>query len=135
MTKLIFSALLIFLIVIPMAASDQEDAAADTVAAAFLQVRQAAHLSKVERMGRNTLREKVCKQDMRLPSGWITDVVYETSDPARLPVSAQRLATRPDSSKVAARLLSSSSSGEPKYSVLIATYESQWTSFWRVFWE
>jgi hypothetical protein len=93
MTKLIFSALLIFLIVVPTAASDQEDAAADAVAAAFLQVRQAAHLSKLERMGRNTFREKACKQDMRFPFGWINDVVYETSDPAHLPDPAQRLAT------------------------------------------
>jgi hypothetical protein len=99
MTKLIFSALLVFLIVVPTAASDQEDAAADAVAAAFLQVRQAAHLSKLERMGRNTFREKVCKQDMRFPSGWINDVAYETSDPARLPESAQRLATWPDTGK------------------------------------
>jgi len=141
MTKLIFSALLIFLIVLPTAASDQEDVAADAVATAFLQVRQAAHLSKLERMGRNTFREKVCKQDMRFPSGWINDVVYETSDPAHLPESAQRLATWPDSSKVAARfglgvcLLRSSSPGQPKYSVLIATYEPRRTSFWRIFWE
>lgn len=140
MTKLIFSALLIFLIVVPTAASDQEDAAADAVATAFLQVRQAAHLSKLERMGRNTFREKVCKQDMRFPSGWINDVVYETSDPAHLLESAQRLATWPDSSKTAARFglgvcLLSSSSGQAKYSVLIATYESRRTSFWRIFWE
>jgi hypothetical protein len=40
MAKLIFSALLIFLIVVPTAASDQEDAAADAVATAFLQVRR-----------------------------------------------------------------------------------------------
>jgi hypothetical protein len=141
MTKLIFSALLTFLIVVPTAASDTDDAAADAVATAFVQVRQAAHLSKLARMGRNTFREKVCKQDMRFPSGWINDVVYETSDPARLPDSALGLATWPDTSKAAARfglgvcLLSSSSPGQPKYSVLIATYESRWTSFWRIFWE
>jgi hypothetical protein len=69
MAKLIFSALLILLVVAPTAASDQEDAAADAVATAFLQVRQTAHLSKLERMGRNTFREKLCKQDMRFPSG------------------------------------------------------------------
>jgi hypothetical protein len=92
-------------------------------------------------MGRNTFREKACNQDMRFPSVWINDVVYETADPAHLPESAQRLATWPDSTKVAARfglgvyLLSSSSPGQPKYSVLVATYESRWTSFWRIFWE
>jgi hypothetical protein len=141
MAKPIFPALLIFLIVVPTVASDQEDVAADAVAAAFLQVRQAAHLSKLERMGRNTFREKVCKDDRRFPSGWINDVLYETSDPAHLPESAQRLATWPDTGKTAARfglgicLLSSTSSGQRKYTVLIATYESQWTSFWRIFWE
>ena len=139
--ELIFSALLIFLIEVPTAASDREDAAVNAVATAFLQVREAAHLSKLERMGRNTFREKVCKQDMRFPSGWINDVVYETSDPARLPESAQRLATWPDSTKVAARfglgvrLLSSRSPGQPKYSVLVATYESRRTNFWRISWE
>jgi hypothetical protein len=141
MKKLIFSALLVFLIVVPTTASDQEDAAGDAVAAAFLQVRQAAHLSKLESMGRNTFRERVCKQDVRMPSGWINEVVYETSDPAHLPESAQRLARQPDTSKAAGRfglgvcLLSSSSHGPPKYSVLIAIYESRWTSFWRIFWE
>jgi hypothetical protein len=75
MAKLIFPALLIFLIVVPSVASDQEDAAADAVATAFLQVRQAAHLSKLERTGRNTFRQKACNQDMRFPSGWINDVV------------------------------------------------------------
>jgi hypothetical protein len=141
MTKLIFSALLIFLIVVSAAASDPEDAVANAVAIAFLQVRQAAHLSKLERMGKNTFRGKVCNKDMRFPSGWINDVVYETSDPAHLPESAQRLATWPDSSKVTARfglgvcLLSSSSLGQPKYSVLIATYESRRASLWRIFWE
>jgi len=139
MAKLIFSALLIFLIAVPTAASDLEDAAADAVATAFLQVRQAAHLSKLERMGKNTFREKVCNKDMRFPSGWINDVVYETSDPAHLPESAQRLATWPDSSKVAARfglgVCLLSSTGQQKYSVLVATYESRRTSFWRIFWE
>ena len=52
--ELIFSALLIFLIEVPTAASDREDAAVNAVATAFLQVREAAHLSKLERMGRNT---------------------------------------------------------------------------------
>jgi hypothetical protein len=141
MARVIRSVLLVFLILLPAVASDQEDAAADAVATAFLQVRQAAHLSKLERMGRNTFREKVCKQDMRFPSGLIKDVVYETPDPAHLPESAERLATGPDSSKVAARfglgvcLLSNSSPAQPKYSVVIATFESRRTSFWRIFWE
>jgi hypothetical protein len=141
MTKLIRFTLLIVLIALPVVASDQEDASADAVAKAFLQARQGAHLSKLERMGRNTFREKVCRQDMRLPSGWINDVVYESSDPADLPESAKRLATSPDSSKTAARFgvgvctQGNSSPGHPKYSVLIATYESPWTSLWRIFWE
>src|ERR1700688_4972928 len=103
MAKLVFSALFIFLTVSATAASDQEDAAADSVSAAFLLARQAAHLSKLERMGRNTFREKVCKRDMRFPSGVIDDVRYQTSDPAHIPESAQRLATLPDTSKIAAR--------------------------------
>jgi hypothetical protein len=138
---MIRSVLLVLLIVLPAVASDQEDAAADAVATAFLQARQAALLSKLERMGRNTFREKVCRQDLRFPSGLIKDVVYETSDPAHLPESAERLATGPDSSKVAARfglgvcVLSSNSPAQPKYSVVIATFESRRTSFWRIFWE
>jgi len=40
-------------------------------------------------MGRNTFREKVCRQDMRMPSGRINDVVYETLDPADLSESAK----------------------------------------------
>ncbi len=141
MRKLLPSALLIFLVVLPTAASDQDDAAADTVAATFMQARQAANLSKLERMGRNTFREKVCKQDMRFASGLIIDVVYQTSDPARLPEAAQRLARWPDTSKTAARFgvgvcsLNNGSLGQPRYSVLIATYESRLASFWRIFWD
>jgi alkanesulfonate monooxygenase SsuD/methylene tetrahydromethanopterin reductase-like flavin-dependent oxidoreductase (luciferase family) len=144
MTKLIFSALLIFVLVLPTVASDQEDKAADAadaVAAAFIQARQAAHLSKLERMGRNTFRQRVCEQDMRMPSGWINEVVYQTVDPAQLPESAQQLASRPDGYKTAARfgigvcLLTSSPGERPRFSVLIAIYESRWTSFLRIFWE
>jgi hypothetical protein len=141
MAKLIFCALFIFLTASATTGSDQEDAASDSVSTAFLQARQAAHLSKLERMGRNTFREKVCKQDMRFASGLINDVVYQTSDPSLLPDSVQRLATWPDSGKIAARFgvgvcqLDSSSLGSPKYSILIATYESRWTSFTRIFWE
>jgi hypothetical protein len=141
MTKLIFSALLVFLLVLPTVASDQEDKAADAVAAAFIQARQAAHLSKLERMGRNTFRQRACEQDMRMPSGWINEVVYQTVDPAHLPESAQQLASRPDGYKTAARfgigvcLLTSSPGERPRFSVLIAIYESRWTSFLRIFWE
>jgi hypothetical protein len=141
MTKIVCSALLSFLTVQLLVASDQEDVACDAVAKAFLQTRQTAHLSILKRMGRNTFREQVCQHNLRFPSGWIQDVVYETSDPTDLPESAQRLATWPDTGKTAARfgigvcIRNSSSSGRPSYSVLIATYESQWTSFWRIFWE
>jgi hypothetical protein len=78
---------------------------------------------------------------MRFSSGLILDVVYQTDDPAHLPESAQRLATWPDTSKTASRfgvgvcLLNGSSSGQPQYSILIATYESRSTSFWRIFWD
>jgi hypothetical protein len=141
MTKLIFSALLIFLSALPSVASDQEDKAADAVGAAFIQARQAAHVSKLERIGRNEFRQRVCEQDMRMPSGWINEVVYQTADPAHLPETAQQLALQPDASKTAARfgvgvcLLTSSPGERPRFSVLIATYESRWTSFWRIFWE
>jgi hypothetical protein len=140
MTKLILYAWLVFLLVVPTVASDREDAAADAVAAAFNQARQTAHLSKLERMGKNAFREKICRRDMRFASGLINDVVYETSDPAHLPESAFRLAAWPDRGKAAVRFgvgvcLVNDSPGPPKYSVLIATYESRWTSFWRVFWD
>ncbi len=121
-------------------ASQQEDAAADAIATAFLNARQSANLSKLERMGRNTFQEKVCKHDLRFASGLINDVLYETSDPAQLPESAQKLATAPDTTKTATRFgvgvcLKASSLGQPTYSVVIATYESRATSFWRIFWE
>jgi hypothetical protein len=51
------------------------------------------------------------------------------------------LATWPDSGKTAARFgvgvcqLDSSSVASLKYSILIATYESRWTSFTRIFWD
>ena len=141
MLKLVGSVSLILLVVLSVVASEQEDVAADAVAAAFVQARQAAHLSPLERMGRNPFRDKVCRHDLRFPSGWINDVTYETTDPGLLPESARRLAAWPDAGKTAARLglgvcmLRGGSSGRPTYSVLIATYESRWTSFWRIFWE
>ena len=141
MAKLIFYASLIFLTILPTVASDQEDKAADVVASAFIQARQGANLSSLERMGRNAFRQKVCDRDMRFPSGWINDVTYQTSDPAQLPEPARKLAAWPATSKVAVRfgvgvcLLSSGPVAQPKFSVLIAIYESRWTSFWRIFWE
>lgn len=141
MKKLICCTLLVFLMVLLAVASDQEDAAADAVATAFLKARQTAHLSKLERMRGNTFREKVCKRDTRFPSGLIDDVVYETFARADLPEPARRLAAWPDTSKIPARFgigvcaQSTDQLGRPKYSVLIATYESVWTSFLRIFWE
>jgi len=140
--KFISCALLIFLVALAVVATaaDQEDAAADAVATAFAQARQAAHLSKLERMGRNAFREKVCKQDMRFASGLIKIVRYQTSDPAHIPESAQRLATERYASTVVARFgvgvcaLNGNSPGQPQYAVLIATYESRLDSFWRFFW-
>jgi hypothetical protein len=78
---------------------------------------------------------------MRFASGLILDVVYQASDPSHLPESAQKLASWPDTSHTAARFgigvceLPSNSLGQPMYSILIATYESRWTSFLRIFWE
>jgi hypothetical protein len=122
------------------AASPQEDAAADAVAMAFMNARQAAGLPKLERMGRNTFREKACKHDLRFPSGLIHNVVYETADAAQLPESAQRLAIALDTYWTTARFaigvcLKTNASGQPTYSVIAATYESRITSFFRLFWE
>ena|SRR5579859_2825842 len=122
-------------------ASKSDDTAADAVVSAFVEARQAAHLPKLARIDTNAFGEKVCKHDLRMPSGLIKDVQYETSDPARLPDVARQLATSPDGYKTAARFgvgvcsLGPDSSGKISYSVLIATYESSRTSFWRVFWD
>jgi len=124
----------------PSTASPQDDAAADAVAMAFMNARQAASLPTVERMGRNTFREKACKHDLRFPSGLINEVVYETSDPAQLPESAQKLAIALDTYKTTDRFavgvcFKTKGSGQPTYSVIVATYESRITSFFRIFWE
>ena len=66
-------------------ASQQEDRAADAAAAAFVQARDAVHLSRLERMGGNTFREKVCKHDLRFASGLILTAQYRTSVPAFYP--------------------------------------------------
>ena len=137
----VIAVIVVFLISLAVVASQGDDSAADAVSAAFVEARQAARLSKLGRIDRNAFREQVCKHDLRMPSGLINDVQYETSDPRRLPEAALRLAALPDSYKVAARLgvgvcsLGTDSSGQTHYSVLIATYESRWTSFWRIFWE
>lgn len=123
-------------------ASQQEDRAADSVAAAFVQARDAAHLSKLGRMDGNTFREKVCKDDLRFASGVILTAQYQTSDPGHLPEIAQHLAVHPDDGYrvttrfgVGACTIGQEASGKTVYSVLIATYESRWNSFVRFFWE
>jgi hypothetical protein len=140
MNKLATAALLLIVVVAPMRATSEEDAVSDVVAAAFAQARQAAHLSKLEQMGRNIFREKVCKHDMRFASGLILDVVYQTSDARHIPGSARQLATRRNTGKTArfgvgVCSLNSTSAGSPQYSVLIATYESPSAGFWRFFWD
>ena len=76
---------LAFMIPLVAVASQQDDKAADAVSSAFIEARQAAHLSKLDRIERNRFRKQVCKHDHRMPSGLITDVRYETVDPAHLP--------------------------------------------------
>lgn len=121
--------------------SKPDDASADAVADAFVEARESSHLPRLTRMGRNVFGEKICAHDMRMPSGLINDVLYETSAPAHLSDAARKLATSPDSYRVAARFgigvcsLGPDASGKMSYSVFIATYESRWTSFWRIFWE
>jgi hypothetical protein len=123
-------------------ASQLEDRAADSVAAAFVQARNAAHLPKLARIGGNKFRQKVCKRDLRFASGLILTAQYQTSDPGQLPDAARRLAIYPDDGyRVTARYgigvcaVGKDPSGQTMYSVLIATYESRWNSFLRIFWE
>jgi len=132
----------VLLAAIAVFASPQEDKAADSVATAFMQARDQAHLSKLERMGGNIFREKVCKHDLRFASGAILTAQYQTSDPGNLPEVAQRLAVhRDDGYRVTTRFgigvcsFGRDKSGQSVYSVLIATYESRWNSFLRIFWE
>ena len=133
---------LVLLVSMAAFASEQEDRAADSVAAAFVQTRDAAHLSKLGRMGGNTFREKVCKHDLRFASGVILTTQYQTSDPSHVPEAAQQFAVHPDDGyRVTTRFgvgvcaVGQDPSGKTVYSVLIATYESRWNSFLRVFWE
>jgi hypothetical protein len=128
---------------IPLAAvaSQQDDKAADAVSSAFFEARHAAHRSKLDRIGGNRFRRQVCKHDLRMPSGLITDVLYETVDPAHLPEAARRLAASSVGYREVARFgvgvcsHGPDSSGKFTYSVLIATYCSWWGSFWRNFWD
>ncbi len=137
----ITSALAIALVPLVALASQPDSKAADAVSAAFIAARESAHLSRLSRIDGNTFAKQVCTNDLRMPSGWINDVRYKTSDPAQLPDEAQRLARTRDFGKTAARFgvgvcsLGSDSSGKMSYDVLIAIYESKWTSFWRMFWE
>jgi hypothetical protein len=121
--------------------SKQEDAAADSVAVAFAKARDAAHLTKLERMGRNGFRANVCKNDDRFDSGVIDVVRYQTTEPAQLPDAAQNLALHTDhGDEIAARFgvgtcaAGADSSGRSLYSVIIVTYASRWNSFLR-FWD
>jgi hypothetical protein len=123
-------------------ASQQEDRAADSVATAFVQARNTAHLPKLTRMDGNTFRHKVCKHDFRFASGLILTARYQTSSPAQLPETGRQLAIHPDDGyRVTTRYgigvcaAGQDSSGQIMYSVLIATYESRWNSFLRIFWE
>jgi len=138
---LVFAVVAVVAVVIALAANAQ-DVAADAVAKAFTRIRLAAHLPPFSRMGRNTFGDKVCQHDFRMPSGNIDLVRYETSNPSQLPEAAQKLAIRPDDGyRKAVRYgigvcaLTTSASGSPRFSVLIATYESRWKSFVRIFWE
>jgi hypothetical protein len=70
-----------------------DDTAADAVTVAFVEARQAAHLPKVSRIGRNAFGEEVCIHDLRMPSGLVKDVLYESTDPTLLSDAARQLAT------------------------------------------
>jgi hypothetical protein len=137
------SVLVFTLVVVIIAfAANSQDVAADAVAKAFASTRLGAHLPPLSRMGRNTFADKVCHHDFRMPSGDIDLVRYETSDPSELPEPAQKLAIRPDDGyRKAVRygigvcVLDTAAGGSPKFSVLIATYESRWENFVRIFWE
>jgi hypothetical protein len=123
-------------------AANPPDVAAVAVAKAFTSARLAAHLPPLSRMGRNTFGNKVCHHDFRMPSGNIDLVRYETPDPSQLPEAAQKLAiTTGDGYHKAVRygvgvcVLATSAGDSPRFSVLVATYESRWESFVRIFWE
>jgi hypothetical protein len=137
MRKAIVFVSVFLLVSLPAAATHEEDVASDAVASAFMQAREAAHLPKIERMGRNKFHEKACKNDKRFAAGLINSAVYETSAPAELSEVARELAVQKYAVTVPARfgvgVCLSNNSATPTYSVLIATYESRWNSFWRTF--
>jgi hypothetical protein len=124
-------------------AANPQDVVADTVANAFADVRIAAHLPALSRMGRNAFGDKVCKHDLRMPSGLIDLAQYETSNPSQFPEAARRLAIWKNSegSRKATRYgvgvctLAALADGNPRFAVVIALYESPWDSFVRIFWE
>lgn len=139
--RVIATVLLLICVVGGSLAQKPDDKAANDVASAFVSARQPAHLSRLNRMDTNPFGEKVCQKDLRMPSGLINDVQYTTIDPSQLPPDAEKFATAQDTYKAAVRFgvgvcsLGPDQTGKNKYSVLIATYESRWTSFWRIFWE
>jgi len=124
-------------------AANPQDVTADVIANAFTDAQLAAHLAPLNRMGRNIFGDKVCKDDLRMPSGLIDLAKYETSDPLRLPEAAQRLAMYQNSkgSRRAVRYgvgvcsLLTSAGANATFAVVIAIYESRWDSFVRIFWE
>jgi len=82
------------------------------------------------------LRNKVCQHDFQIPSGNIDLVRSETSDPSLLPGAAQKLAIRPDAGYckavrygIGVCALATSTGSSPRFSVLIATYESRLGKF------
>jgi hypothetical protein len=121
---------LIVLLAFPVTASNQENAAADAIASAFVQARDAARLPKISRMGRNAFRKQACG-DRRFADGLILDVTYKTTDPGTLPEPARKLAARADGYKVTARFgvgvcfVGNDSANQPEYNAIIATYESR----------
>lgn len=139
MKKIAVFALLAFA-TLAVTAANQENVAGDQVAVAFAQARAAAPLQKISRIGRNAFRKQACG-DRRFASGLILDVTYRTANPSTLPDSARKLAARRDGYTVTARFgvgvcfVGNDSTGQPEYNVIIATYESRWTSFWRIFWD
>ena len=142
MRRCCFAILCVLFILVAAVGADRQQAAAEAVARAFNNMRGSAHLPPLEQMGRNTFGGKVCAHDLRMPSGNIDLVRYDTSDPASLPDAAQKLALKPDDGyRKALRFgigvcaLPSGPNGSPQFSVLIATYESRWMSFVRIFFE
>jgi hypothetical protein len=126
MKSFVIRVALILLAPIAVIASQPEDRAADSVAAAFMQTRAAAQFSKLERIGRNPFREKVCRNDLRFASGLVLTAQYQTVEPSQLPERARELALhRDDGYRVTTRFgvgvcaTGHDPSGPVVYSVLI----------------